>query len=70
MHVLRAVRLEAMPIVLKRMTEDMPEEVRKDACHCRTYHLTQLEHMLCLDLLIMTDAVGSGVAASGEVAVV
>ena len=48
MHVLRAVRLEAMPIVLKRMAEDIPEEVRKDACHCRTYHLTQLEHMLCL----------------------
>ena len=48
MHVLRAVRLEAMPIVLKRMAEDIPEEVRKDACHCRTHHLTRLEHMLCL----------------------
>ena len=54
MHVLRAVRLEAMPIVLKRMTENIPEDFRKYACHCRTYHLTQLEQMLCLvDIKVM-----------------
>ena len=74
-HVLRAARFEAMSIVLNRMTEDIPEEVRKYACHCRMYHLTQLEHMLCLvDTKVMcttmTDAVGSGRAASGEVACV
>ena len=50
-------------------------EVRKDACHCRTYDLTPTGAYAVLgwhqgDLLIVTDAVGSGVAASGEVAVV
>ena len=53
-HVLRDVRLDALSIVLKRMTEDMPEEVRSDAHDCRMYHLTQLEHMLCLvDIKVM-----------------
>ena len=53
-HVLRAVMLEAMPIVLKSIAESIPEEFRKDACHGRTYHLIQLEHMLCVvDIKVM-----------------
>lgn len=47
-HVLRAVMLEAMPIVLKSIAESILEDFRKDACHGWTHHLTQLEHLLCL----------------------
>ena len=45
---IEACELEAMTIVLNRMAEDTPEEVRRDACTCRAHHLTQLGHMLCL----------------------